>query len=58
MKMQKPDPESDPNPNPASLVSGTDPGIQIRIRTKCHGSVTLLSIFCVNHHMSDIRPSI
>jgi hypothetical protein len=33
--------ESDPELNPDPLVRGTDPGIWIRIRTKCFGSPVL-----------------
>jgi hypothetical protein len=32
---------SHPELNPDPLVRGTDPGIWIRIHTKCHGSPTL-----------------
>ncbi len=32
----------DPNPDPDPLVRGMDPRVRIRIRTKCHGSATLL----------------
>jgi hypothetical protein len=40
------------DPNPDTLVRGPDPRIRIVIRTKCHGSATLVPIklfsFCGN----------